>query len=328
MRIVVRAPNWLGDIIMSFPFMHALHEEFPSADITVIVKEAYMPLLHFLPFKVKAIPFDKEDHPGLVELYKYCWNQPPLRDADIYFSLPPSFSSAFMGFCLRAKQRVGFSGDYRGIFLTHKKEKPSYIHRSQEYLRLLSLYTEKDYSKYKKIISRDVVPFFTEWEDNRYLVININSEASSRRLPLGKWVELIDQFEEHRIVFIGAAKDKERVEELLGQLTSKNSYVNLVGKTNILELARVLAYAQGVITNDSGPAHLASYVGANVVVFFGAGDWTNTAPNYNVAESLVLVEEIACSPCLKNQCMREDLECLHMIDMAGTFEKIYSFLKL
>ena len=52
MRVVVRLPNWLGDIMMSFPFLHALHNEFAGAEITCIVKPAYKDLLELLPFKV------------------------------------------------------------------------------------------------------------------------------------------------------------------------------------------------------------------------------------------------------------------------------------
>lgn len=329
MKIIVRAPNWLGDIIMSFPFLHALNEEFPNSDITVIIKQEYLALLYFLPFKVKAIPFSKEDHPGLVGIYKFAWNQPSLRHADLYFSLPPSFSSAFMGWCFSAKAKVGFRGEHRNIFLNYKSERPAHLHRSKEYLYLLSLFTGKDYSNYKKIISRDIDPFFKEWEKNRYLVINPNSEASSRRLPVNMWIELLNLFEKRRFVIIGTEKDQERIDEILaGVSKEKNLYINLAGKTNILELARVLAYAQGVITNDSGPAHLASYVGANVAVFFGAGDFLNTAPSYNIADAQIITRDESCSPCLKNICPLDTLACLKNLDIHGIAEDLHVFFKL
>lgn len=327
-KIVVRLPNWLGDIMMSFPFMYALKQEFPLDEIYVIVKPQYEEVVKLLPFPVKIHSYDKKVHGSMPqEIHKYCVNEKFLFNIDYYFCLPPSFSSAFMGYCLKAKEVIGYKGEWRSFFLTKKLEKPTGKHRSEEYLDLLRNFVNKEIQT-PKLISMEVPPFFTE-EDKKYVVVNVNSEASSRRLPTKKWQELIELFDQQNFVFIGIEKDSERVNEVIESLPKdKNTYLNLCGKTKINDLVKLFAHSSGLITNDSGPAHLASFVGTSVVVFFGAGDDRNTSPSYFKAPTLVIKKPVSCSPCLKNECPIKTLDCLNQLDMGDTLDKIHHFLYL
>lgn len=332
MKILVRLPNWLGDIIMSFPFLHGLKTLYPEAEITVIVKPQYKDLMKLLPFDLSIVEYDKKTDGSLPhEIHKFCVNQKLLFNIDLYFCLPPSFSSAWMGHCFRAKERIGYSGEWRAALLTHKEKPPVGLHRYQEYLKLLELQSGKNFLDMPKIMSRALPKFFETiegQEEKKYVVINVNSEASSRRLPKEKWLELIELFENQKFVFIGMEQDLERVSEVIALLPAKNEYLNLAGKTNILQLAALISHSQGVVTNDSGPSHLASYLGASVVVFFGAGNPDNTAPIYSKGTSLVINQKLSCSPCLKNTCPLKTLECLSSIQMASVMDQIYKFLYL
>jgi lipopolysaccharide heptosyltransferase II len=327
MKILVRLPNWLGDIMMSFPFLHALKQEFPDATIMAIVKPQYKDLMELLPFKVEVFEYDKKrDGSFPHEIHKYCVNQKLLFNIDIYFCLPPSFSSAFMGQAFRAKYRVGFKGEWRSFLFTHKKEWPKNFHRYQEYLELLKLYLNRDFPLPQKILSRSFEPYFQEATEP-YTVINVNSEASSRRLPAEQWIMLLSPFQNKKFVFIGMEKDQSRVQEVIDRLPSgRNTYINLAGKTNILELSQLLSHSQGLISNDSGPAHLASYVGTSVVVFFGAGDPENTAPTYSKGAALIVKKSIECSPCLKNECPLKTLDCLRLLPIDKNHQEIQQFL--
>lgn len=332
MKIIVRLPNWLGDIVMSFPFLHALKETYPEAEITAIVKPQYKDLLKLLPFTLNIAEYDKKTSGSLPhDIHKYCVNQKLLFNIDLYFCLPPSFSSAWMGWCFKAKERIGYSGEWRSGLLTIKEKVPENTHRYQEYLHLLEMQSGKDFSQYPKIMSRALPTFFQVvegQEEKKYVVINVNSEASSRRLPKNKWVELLELFENQKFVFIGMEQDQERVIEVIEALPPKNEYINLAGKTNILQLAALLSHSQGLVTNDSGPSHLANYLGVSVIVFFGAGKPENTAPVYSKGASLVINQKLSCSPCLKNTCPLNTLECLSSIQMGSVMDQMYNFLHL
>ncbi|MFZ4713970.1 MAG: glycosyltransferase family 9 protein [Bacteriovoracaceae bacterium] len=329
MKILIRLPNWLGDIMMSFPFLHAIQNVYPEAELMIIIKPQYRELMELLPFKVRVIEYDKKRDGGLPHhIHKFSVNQKLIFNIDLFFCLPPSFSSAFMGQSFRAKARVGYTGEWRSFLLTHKKAKPVGVHRSEEYLELIDLFKGETVTRPEKILSRPFAPYF-EGEEQSYVVINVNSEASSRRLPVKKWTELLELFQRQKFVFIGMEKDQERVAEVIATLPEgRNEYVNLAGKTSILELAQLLSHSKGLITNDSGPAHLASYVGASVVVFFGAGDPKNTAPTYARGNTLIFNELVSCSPCLKNECPIKTLDCLNRISMDKVLDQAYSFLHL
>lgn len=328
MNILIRLPNWLGDILLSFPFLHALKEEFPAAEITCIVKPAYQDLLELLPFKVQALSYDRKRDgifPGAIKRLRTA--QKLAGEADIYFCLPPSFSAAFMGCALKARARVGYAGQWRSLLLTHTAPVPEGMHRYQQYMNLLKLYTGRDIPAPEKTLSHSFDPYFRDAKP--YVAVNINSEASSRRMPLLKWAEYLELFEGQRFVFIGEGKGEQRVKELLRLLNSgRNEYVNLAGKTSILDLARLLAHCKGLLSNDSGPAHLGAYVGAPVVVFFGAGDPLSTAPAYAGGKTLIISEPVPCSPCLKNECHIQTLDCLNRISMPRAMSETCRFLNL
>ena len=129
-KIVVRAPNWLGDITMSLPFFLLLPKVFPSAEIHIIVKPEYEGLMKLLPYKLETHTFTKKEHPGLRGMFGFKKQNLQLLSADLYFALPPSFSSALMGKVLGARERVGFKSEGRSLFLSRSYVRPKRCHRA------------------------------------------------------------------------------------------------------------------------------------------------------------------------------------------------------
>lgn len=326
-KIVVRFPNWLGDIIMSFPFMSALKQEFPHDEIHVIVKPHFADVVKLLPFPVTIHHFDKKLHgtkPNKIK--KYCLTTKELFDADLFFTLPPSFSSAFMGHTFGAKEIIGYRGQLRDLILTRGYIRQEGDHRSEEYMYLLRNYLGKEIATPR--ISAQIDLSSPRIIEGEYLVVNVNSEASSRRVPPEKWVELLTQFKNQTFVFIGMKKEQERVTKILEMLPEdSNSYIDLSGKTTVVELAGLFKHSRGLLSNDSGPAHLAAFAGTPVVVFFGAGNEQSTAPNYLRSPVLIIKDNCACSPCLQNKCPLQTLDCLNKIDMCETYKKVSAFLE-
>ena len=310
------------------PFLHLLGTTFPDAECVIIAKPVLLPLLELLPYPVTLLPFHKLTHPGLAGVVRFAWSQQAARRADVYFSLPPSFSAALMGFCLGARHRVGYRSDGRAFLLTHKAHPPAGQHRSDAWRQLVGFYTGRQIPAGPLSTAPPLAPLPAAGEPASYLVLNPNSQANSRRLPEGKWHELLASLPPRRYVLIGTAADRERNRQLISQLPVKSEYLDLAGNTTILELARLLANARGLISNDSGPAHLAAYVGAKVAVFMGAGDPDETAPRGPSQNVLVLTAEVACAPCVKNECPLGTLACLTDLDMPILGRRIRDFLQL
>jgi heptosyltransferase II len=319
MKILVRLPNWLGDMVMSVAFLNELYRQYPQAEISVIAKRGIHELLPFFPPIKHSFVFDKAEYKGMKGLFEFGKTIKATDKFDLFFCLPDSFSSALMGYATGAKKRIGFKKELRGFLLTDTYSKPKRLHRVDEYLSLLQLYTERE-------TGAPLVRLQHSFQKKDHIVVNINSEASSRRLTISKAVEEIDALRKitnNSIMLIGAPKEKPFVDEVYAQLKNKTAIENLAGKTNLSSLIELLASASAMLTTDSGPAHLANALGTYTVVLFGAGDEKNTAPyNYELC-SVVRLNKLSCEPCRKNVCKRYEVpQCLQQLDVNTIVNKV------
>jgi len=300
MKILVRLPNWLGDLVMSTGFLTLLRDTFPAAEITVIIKKGLESLADFLPGIDKYIVFDRQNYRGLRGLRAFCRAELDSSGYDLYFSLPDSFSAAWLGFCSKSKVRIGYRGNWRSLLLTKSLKKEQGRHRAEEYAFLLSPYTDKRLEltsvrlKNSAKESYNLLPI---------LLFNINSVAISRRLPQAKALEFAEKIMQDfkiQLVFCGSTVEKEYV----GSVTQKlqgSFWQDLSGSGSLTDLIEIINKADFVLTTDSGPAHLATALGKKSVVLFGAGNPHNTAP-YSDRSMFISSRIEKCIPCVKNIC--------------------------
>jgi heptosyltransferase II len=318
MKILVRLPNWLGDMVMSTGFIHQLQQLYPDASISVIAKKGIHDLLqYFPPFEHKFI-FSKENYKGVKGLWQFGKEIQKTDQFNLFFSLPDSFSSAFIGFAAGAKIRIGFKKEMRGLLMTHTYTKSENLHRVEEYITLLEFFTGK------KSAAPDV-SLRHDFPKKSHIVVNINSEASSRRLTVPKAIEELNLLRKSTtlpIYLIGAPKEAPFVDEVVNSLDNKNNIENVAGRTNLLQLAELLASAQLVLTTDSGPAHLANALGTHTIVLFGAGNEANTAPFNKSLLTAVRLGKLSCEPCVKNVCKLYKVpQCMQQLDMEMVISK-------
>ncbi|MBB1286388.1 glycosyltransferase family 9 protein [Flavisolibacter sp. BT320] len=311
MKILVRLPNWLGDMIMAVGAVQQLPAIFPGAEVSVIVKKGLHDLLPFFPPTHHQYVFSKEEHKGIKGAWRFGKMIRKKEQFDLFISFPDSFSSALMGYATGAKKRIGFRKEGRDLLLTNVYAKSKGLHRAEEYLSLLEMYVGKR-------INNLSVTLQHTFPKKDYLVININSEAQSRRLTTAKAVELISTVRKRiggRIYLVGGGKEARFVEGVLALLPEKEDIVSLAGKTTLPQLAEVLASARAVLTTDSGPAHLSNALRTQTVVLFGAGNEANTSPYNKDLLQVIRLGQLSCEPCTKNVCVRfETPQCLERLD--------------
>ena len=310
MKILVRLPNWLGDMVMSVAFVRQLAKTYPGAEIHVIVKKGLEELLPFFPHISGTFVFNKQDYPGLQGAWKFGKEISRKQPFDLCFVLPNSFSSAAMAYATRAAERIGYRNEMRSLLLTRAYSRPGNVHRVTTYLRLLTNYSGKAFTNPNVKLEHG---FLKE----NYVVLNINSEASSRRLTLKKAVELLNTIISKTslpVYMIGSPKEKLFVDEVASSSLAPEKVVNMAGKTALPELCRVLASARLMISTDSGPAHLANALGTETIVLFGAGNELHTAPFNKDLCTVIRLGELSCEPCEKNTCVRFDTpQCLERL---------------
>ncbi|HMI77397.1 MAG TPA: glycosyltransferase family 9 protein, partial [Ferruginibacter sp.] len=266
---------------------------------------------HFPPHGQRYI-FSKEEYKGLGGARKFGLMIKAQKKYDIFFCLPDSFSSAMMGHATGATRKVGFKKELRAVFLTDAYQKKKNLHRVQEYIDLLQQFTKK------AILIPNVNLKSGTAEKKHALIININSEAESRRLPSAKAISIIGAVRnkiDHEIILVGSNKEAPSVEEVFNALPDKNNITNLAGKTSLPDLVKLFASVTAVLTTDSGPAHVANALGVHTVVLFGAGNENNTAPYNNENRTIIRLGQLSCEPCVSNVCKVYGVpECLLRLD--------------
>ncbi|HEU0065326.1 MAG TPA: glycosyltransferase family 9 protein [Flavisolibacter sp.] len=318
-KILVRLPNWLGDMVMSVGFINQLSHFFPDAEISVIAKKGIHQLLPFFPATKHQFIFSKHEYKGIKGLLKFGREIKATEHFDFFFSLPNSFSTALGGFATGATKRVGYKKELRQFLLTNSYSIPKGMHRVEEYIRLLELYTGKPRTDIRVLLQHN-------FQKKDHVVVNINSEASSRRLTEEKAIEFINAIRNqivNPILLIGAPNEKTFVETVLQKLNDKTNIASVAGTTTLPQLGELLATAQLLFTTDSGPAHLANALGTHTFVLFGAGNENKTAPYNKNERTIVRLGELSCEPCEKNICVRYGIpQCLELLNTEHISNKI------
>ncbi len=312
MNILIRLPNWLGDMVMSTAFVQAVKEEYPHAIIDLVAKKGIDFLLDYFPANGQRFIFSKDEYAGLSGARKFGKMIRAQKKYDLFFCLPDSFSSAVMGQAVGAKQCIGFKKELRSLFLSHAFTKKKDLHRVEEYVDLLQQFRKKE------IAVPAVKLYVAVAEKKQALVININSEASSRRLPKEKAVSIINAVRQsinNEIILVGSPKEAVHVEEVFNELGDKTNISNMAGKTGLPELVQLFAGSAAMLTTDSGPAHVANALGVHTVVLFGAGNENNTAPFNKNNSTIIRLGQLPCEPCVSNTCKVYGIpQCLVRLD--------------
>ena len=336
-NIIIRMPNWLGDIVMATPFIAAVKKSFPLAKLTVMCQHIGAQLLLHDPhidelfaFK-RSKPFFSRRHDleSITEHLK-------IGHYDLGFLLSNSLSSAWWFFQGGVKRRIGFKNGLRNIFLTDKMTKPSKqepIHQVDEYLLLL---------KALGITPQKISPklFLTDQEknealglfkrlniDDSQLVIGVCPGAaygSAKCWPKEYFCELLSKYADQksrlRFLFLGDRTQEVMIEEIVAKFPELS--INLAGKTTIRELMSVISRLDLLLTNDSGPMHIAQALGVKLLALFGSTSPQRTGP-YDSGK--ILYHHVDCSPCYKRTCPIE-FPCMRSITPQIVYHEIAKLL--
>ncbi len=326
MKILVRLPNWLGDVVMSTAFVNAVRQIYPDAQLDVIIKKELSSIAPFIPGLHHVYPFSKQEHNGLSGVYRF---GKKLRSEkyDLFFCLPDSLSSAVMGWATGAKKRLGFGKEGRFFLMTNSYKKPTSLHRTDEYISLLEQFTGK---KINELVVKLEVKEETPKTD--LVVINFNSEAVSRRMPVDSGKHLINtlthSFKTTKFALVGSPKEKEYIDAFLSGAENTERLENYAGKTSLDGLCKLMASAKAVLTTDSGPAHLANSLGVPTIVLFGAGNELNTAPYNKQHLNTIRAGKLECEPCVRNTCKLYGIpKCMQLIDEMEVINALDFYLK-
>lgn len=325
-KIMVRAPNWIGDSVMTLPALQALHARFPKAEIVLVTKPWVSELYWRLPAVSRQIVYSPEgEHEGPGGFWKLIQTLRAERfDAAILFQ--NAFHAAWMAWCGRIPVRVGYARDGRSSLLTDAVEVPppaAYGHQSYYYLHLLLRAGLIDKPEPVREIRLSLDEAEKAWAAKhlqrlglhgpRFLV-GLNPGAffgSAKRWLLYRYALLSDRligaFHADVLVF-GSRAERPLAEEIARAM--KHTPVILAGETSLRQLMALLAQCHLVVSNDSGPMHLAAALGLPLVAIFGSTDERATRPVG--PRTRVIKHPVACSPCGLRECPI-DFRCMKAV---------------
>jgi ADP-heptose:LPS heptosyltransferase len=264
-------------------------------------------VVDYLPGIRKKWVFSKDEFPGLKGAWRYGKMVGEAVKPDIFYCLPDSFSSAVMAKASGAKSRYGYKNEFRSFLLTKTAIKNNNLHRVDQYLQLLDL----------QQLPRPLNP--AVYLHNRSsvipgrIIVNVNSEADARRLPVDKAISILNELRaatDAELILVGSPKEVPHVQAVFNGITNNQGVTFMAGKTNLSQLIDLFGTAPVMLTTDSGPMHLANALGVHTVALEGASDEKNTAPYNANKRTLIRSGLLPCEPCVKNVCKFGVPKCL------------------
>jgi len=291
MKTLVRATNWVGDVVMSLPAVRALRAADPKGRLAVLarpwVAELYRLLSEVDEVLVDASRGRKADPKARERLVGEIRG----GDFDRAVIFPTSFETAWTLARAGVPGRVGYRGELRGALLTHAASlslAPG-EHQVWKHLRLAAaagapLPAAPDVSWPVNAAVREAARArlaSAGWKGGPFAAAHLASFAhAAKRWDLGRFAAVFEELAARRglpVVLLGSEGEKS-VNAKAAALAAKARTFDLSGMTTLPEALGVLAEARLFLGNDSGLAHLAGAAGTPSVVVFGSTDPEATRP--------------------------------------------------
>ena len=331
-KILIMKPSSLGDIIHTIPVLQAIKRQFPSVFIYWFVLKEYEGLVNQLEHVDGTIPFFR--HGFRKSPLHYIRSQlatiKKLRrgNFDMVLDFQGLFRSALFCYVSGAPVRFGFSWKnepnrlFYNVYASVNREKHA-LDRTVELAKQLGIEVEGEDFRAR---FRDFKPLKLNLEHGNVIAFCPGGRWPSKRWPAENYALLAKYVVEKmgvEVVLVGSGEEVNLGEIITEKI--KKGVTNLIGKIPLEALPAVLENARVVVTNDSGPMHLAAALGKKVIAFFGPTDPMRTGP-YGRGH-VVLTANVSCRPCFKRTC-EMGLECMKSITVNKVAEEVEKLLDL
>ena len=337
-NILVVKLSAIGDVIHALPVSYAIKEQYPDAHLTWVVEPAAYPILEDNPYIDELILFEKSKFRSIGGFLREIGpfrKRLRLRRYDASLDLQGLFKSAAIVFNAGAKLRIGTANMREGAHLVSRPVRGAHArgHIVERYLdvaralgcavdevRFPVSVSERDRMAAETLLAREGVP-----EGRTFVAFAIGANWSNKRWPVEHFAALADRlYHAHYVpVLVGGG----RLDETLAQDIMRASEilpVNLVGRTNLKQLAHIFTRAALVLGGDTGPVHLAAGLRRPTVMLMGPTDANRNGP-YGQLENAIEVDR-PCRACWKRACPK-GLDCLAAIRVDEVAAKLGAVLR-
>lgn len=323
-RALIIKPSSLGDIVHSLAFLDALKTHLPLSTVHWAVFKGLDGLIEGHPLIDKLIVIDKaalKRSPGsVIKTVSGLRKTMKASQYDITIDLQGLFRSGLLSWLSAAPVRLGFREAREGapLFYTHKVEGGAGIHAVDRYLKVAAAMgcPVPETPRFPMVFDYLTPPF----DEGEYAVIVPGARWKTKQWPAERFAKLSSMLP-LKSVIVGSSGDGDLARKVVEGSEGKSH--DMTGKTTLRQLAGLIKNAAYMVTNDTGPMHIAAAFGVPTFAIFGPTSPERTGPyghNHTIIRS-----GLRCSPCYKRKC--SPLECLESITPENVFDKINSRMK-
>lgn len=323
MKVFILKPSSLGDVVQALPVLRLIKLQHPTSEIFWWIDAGLAPLLARDPDLTGVIPFDR-----------HCWKS-PLRWAELWdcvrairehrfdwvIDLQSLMRSGLMAWLANGKLTIGLDDAREGArgFYDAIVPRPSYhTHAVDWYLAALPPLGVPVHWNFTWLPEhKDTAHIVREkWrsDSGRWIALQPGARWLNKRWPVEYFAELVkklrNRFDDVRFVILGGSADHDLGRHIFK--TDPERCLDLTGRTTLTEMVEWTRLCELMVTNDTGPMHVAAALGKPVVAMFGPTEPRRTGPYGQVDQ--VLQHKLPCVPCMKDSCSyHQPLECLRAL---------------
>ena len=322
-KVLIVAPNWIGDAVLSLPVVDGCGQFWQEAELTVLARTRVAELFAARESEARVLEYERGSGPQRLKNLMALSRSLGRERFDLAILLPNSLGSALIARLAGVPQRLGYSTDGRGWLLTHKlrdRRKEKGLHQVDYYLGLLHSLGACQLDRIPQlhlrpeVTDRAVALKAGLGVDRNELLIGVHPGAAygvtKRWFPerFAAAMEMLQKPGRKFLLLGGPGEDSlaEKISKIMAQPP-----IDVVGKTTVAEALALISSCGLFLSNDSGLMHVAAALRVPQVALFGSTDPEKTAP-LNDKAVVIHPKEIHCTPCFKSECP-EDLECMKAI---------------
>ena len=332
MKVLILKPSSLGDVVQALPLLRLLKQHRPDAEVHWLLAAELQPLLKDDPDLAEILPFERKRWSSPAYWPQGLAQIRAMRAAsyDYVIDLQGLARSALFAWLADGDFTVGLELEREGAHLAYDlavprpKDKP---HAVDWYLAVARALEIPVHDKFEWLPPKaDIAAHAeTKWPHNGFRWIGINPGArwDNKRWPAEHFAELVRHLAARdasfRFAIFGGSGDWSLAETILR--AAPDRCVNFAGRTTLPELIELLRRCELLVTNDTGPMHLAAALRKPVVSLFGPTRPDQTGPYGQ--EAFALRHPLLCAPCMKSRCnWAEPLACLRGISAASVADEV------
>ena len=334
LKILILNPSSLGDVVHALPVLRLIKKHFPASEVHWWLDQSLVPLLEDDPDLAGVIPFERQRWASPLRWHEALASVRDIRGRgfDWVIDLQSLLRSGAVAWMANASLTVGLDDPREGArgFYDLIARRPSYhTHAVDWYLGVLPLLGVPVNRDFVWLPERPAVAAAVreKWPDGgvRWIVLQPGARWDNKCWPVEHFAELAQKFSGHefRFAILGGLADRPFGERIVRAVPER--CLDLTGRTSLLQMVEWIRRSDLMVTNDTGPMHVAAALGKPVLALFGPTEPRRTGPYGQIKNVLRL--DLPCGPCMKSHCRYEKpMECLRGLSAELVFSRAHAIL--